>query len=332
MVEAVTTMNGECPVCGGMERKHLAERRDGHDVVLCLGCGAGYLRRMPSVDEIASYYDSAYFDGRRDDLGTYEGLVSHFMSERLRVRYSQHPSSYHLNWIGRHGIHLAGCDVLDIGTGAGALLVLLSQHGARPEGIDVSPVAARYAHDWAGCGVHAGALPHAGLEGKTFDLITAIDLIEHVSDPGSLLRHARTLLRPGGHLLLVTPNLNLGIRHGSRWYGFTSHFDHVVYYTPQALEELAARTGLAPRATSTVSVGTAIEREVTVDKPERSPADLTRRTTARSLPKRIMRALLRATPIARMAYLAKHFPLRRLPVEDEGMYHHNIVMLAQRVD
>jgi SAM-dependent methyltransferase len=84
---------------------------------------------------------------------------------------------------------------------------------------------------------------------RTFDVVFAGDLIEHLSNPGAFLACAHRNLRPDGRLLLVTPN-TYGLRElFLAVAGLTNdppvHAQHTAYFTPTTLRELARRHGFA---------------------------------------------------------------------------------------
>lgn len=105
--------------------------------------------------------------------------------------------------------------VLDIGCGGGLLAESLARHGAQVCGIDLAPamieVANLHAHesqlqiDYRCCPAEELAASGAG----PFDLITCMELIEHVPSPAALLAAIASLLRPGGDLVVSTINRNL---------------------------------------------------------------------------------------------------------------------------
>jgi len=105
--------------------------------------------------------------------------------------------------------------VLDIGCGGGLLAESLARHGAQVCGIDLAPamieVAKLHAHenqlqiDYRRCSAEELAASGAG----PFDLITCMELIEHVPSPALLLAAIGSLLRPGGELVVSTINRNL---------------------------------------------------------------------------------------------------------------------------
>jgi SAM-dependent methyltransferase len=77
--------------------------------------------------------------------------------------------------------------------------------------------------------VRRGVLPNDGLVGP-YDVITLIDVIEHVSDPVALLENARDILAPAGVLVIVTPDVgSIAARvFGSRWWHY--RVAHVGYF------------------------------------------------------------------------------------------------------
>jgi 2-polyprenyl-6-hydroxyphenyl methylase/3-demethylubiquinone-9 3-methyltransferase len=105
--------------------------------------------------------------------------------------------------------------VLDVGCGGGLLAESLARHGAQVCGIDLAPamieVANLHAHesqlqiDYRQCSAEALAASSAG----PFDLVTCMELIEHVPSPAALLAAIASLLRPGGELIVSTINRNL---------------------------------------------------------------------------------------------------------------------------
>lgn len=103
---------------------------------------------------------------------------------------------------------LDGKSALDVGSGAGLLTEPLARLGAKVTGIDASPEVIAVARDHAGASgldidYRAGDVQQ--LEGQ-FDLITAMEVIEHVADPGAFVKALAKRLAANGLLVMSTPN------------------------------------------------------------------------------------------------------------------------------
>jgi SAM-dependent methyltransferase len=94
--------------------------------------------------------------------------------------------------------------ILDVGCGTGANLLMLSQYGDA-EGVDVSQDALAFCHERGLEKVKLGAAEELPYNDDTFDLVTALDVVEHLDDDLAGLREMRRVLRPGGRVLLFVP-------------------------------------------------------------------------------------------------------------------------------
>lgn len=134
---------------------------------------------------------------------------------------------------------------LDIGCALGFMLEESRRAGWDPVGVETSAFAARYAAEHTGCPVHAGTLEQAALPSTSFDVVTLTDVIEHVPQPSTLVAEICRILRPGGVLLIVTPNFgSLFVRlHGLNAYGMWPD-QHVVYFSRRSMTRLLRQAGL----------------------------------------------------------------------------------------
>ncbi|MDH5579903.1 MAG: bifunctional 2-polyprenyl-6-hydroxyphenol methylase/3-demethylubiquinol 3-O-methyltransferase UbiG [Betaproteobacteria bacterium] len=118
-----------------------------------------------------------------------------------------------LEWIERHA-SLEGKDVLDVGCGGGILAEAMAQRGARVTGIDLAEKPLRVAQlhrlesrlevDYQLASAEDFAASHAA----GFDVLTCMELLEHVPDPASAVAACARLLRPGGSAFFSTINRN----------------------------------------------------------------------------------------------------------------------------
>jgi 2-polyprenyl-6-hydroxyphenyl methylase/3-demethylubiquinone-9 3-methyltransferase len=118
-----------------------------------------------------------------------------------------------LEWIERHA-PLAGKDVLDVGCGGGILAEAMARRGARVTGIDLAdkPLNVAQLHLMeSGLEVRyalASAEDYAAAHSGEFDVLTCMEMLEHVPDPASAVAACARLLRPGGRAFFSTLNRN----------------------------------------------------------------------------------------------------------------------------
>ena len=94
--------------------------------------------------------------------------------------------------------------ILDVGCGTGANLKMLGAYG-RAEGVDISPQAVDFCRERGLDSVKLGAIEHLPYESESFELVTALDVVEHLDDDVAGLREMRRVLRRDGRLLLFVP-------------------------------------------------------------------------------------------------------------------------------
>jgi len=94
--------------------------------------------------------------------------------------------------------------ILDVGCGTGANLLMLSKYGDA-EGVDVSHDALSFCRERGVQRVRHGAAEDLPYDDASFDLVTALDVVEHLDDDLAGLKEFRRVLRPGGRALLFVP-------------------------------------------------------------------------------------------------------------------------------
>ncbi len=134
--------------------------------------------------------------------------------------------------------------LLDVGCGSGRYLALMKELGWEVAGIEIDSAAAEIARSHFGIPVHVGTLYDAPFEPESFDAVVMIHVIEHVPDPVEFVRQAAHFLKPGGRMVLVTPNAkSLGARLFKKdWFPLEIP-RHLVLFTPETLQLCLAQTG-----------------------------------------------------------------------------------------
>lgn len=129
--------------------------------------------------------------------------------------------------------------ILDVGCGTGANLELLAKYGDC-EGVDVSDAALAFCRDRGLSRVHKGAAEALPFDDGRFDMVTALDVVEHLDDDVKGLSEMRRVLRPGGYAVLFVPAFMFlwGVQDD------VSH--HRRRYTLPALRASLTRAGLTP--------------------------------------------------------------------------------------
>lgn len=148
--------------------------------------------------------------------------------------------------------------LLDVGCGSGAYAAAMRARGWTVRGTEFDPLAAETARSMHGIEVDVGELAGLAYPDGSFDAITARHVIEHVREPVAFLAECWRILRPGGRLVIVTPNVDsLGHRHfGDRWRGLEQP-RHLFLYGCGSLAALFRRSGIEPSAVFTTAQGSA---------------------------------------------------------------------------
>ncbi len=119
-----------------------------------------------------------------------------------------------LGWIRDLAGPLEGLNILDVGCGGGILAESMAAEGAQVTGIDLADESLTVARlhgletgikvDYREISAEDLAEQHPG----HYDIVTCMEMLEHVPDPASIVRACATLVRPGGHVFLSTLNRN----------------------------------------------------------------------------------------------------------------------------
>jgi 2-polyprenyl-3-methyl-5-hydroxy-6-metoxy-1,4-benzoquinol methylase len=228
----------------------------------CRACALWWTDPQPLPEEIPSYYADYYTHSSES------GTPSRFLriQEALAARILPFTLGY-----GRRGVAGAilaafpllrdlanssvlwvpshpGARLLDVGAGSGAFLRRMKDLGWAVTGVEPDPAAAEGARSRHGLNVLSGGVEQLLSSPERFDVITMSHVLEHVPDPAGLLRSVRSLLQPGGSVVVLTPNAgSLGRRMlGRRWRGLEVP-RHLSLFTRRSLADVAGRAGFAVR-------------------------------------------------------------------------------------
>jgi len=220
-----------CPACGGETAPWLAapgfEPGDtaSYELVRCRACGTG--ATCGPVPGPSAYSSGIYRAGAGEPR-----------LNRLIARLQRAADQVPLRVLRRCGLR-PPARVIDVGAGRGRLVGALAAHGYVAEGIDVAPRSTNVRR--------AGVLEHAATD---LDGAVMWHVVEHTPDPETAISHVAAWLRPGGVLLVATPNLgSLQARIAGRdWF----HLDlprHRTHFTPAGVRACMRRAGIEPGRT-----------------------------------------------------------------------------------
>jgi SAM-dependent methyltransferase len=200
-------------------------------VVRCPSCGMSYL--SPRLNEPAMlrfYEDDKYFEN--GDVG-----YKSYLQQEQSLRYSFRRFLQQL-----HRRKLTGGSLLEVGCGYGFLLDEAKPYFDHRVGIDLSSTVTSASE--RADRVYQGdidAIP----AGDRFDCVMLVSVIEHVHQPVEYLRKLRERLRPGGKLVVATPDVNSIFRRllGRRWPAFQVIPEHVAFYNRSSLSAVMTKAG-----------------------------------------------------------------------------------------
>jgi SAM-dependent methyltransferase/ribosomal protein S27E len=229
-------------VTTGVEHEYDNTTRDEFTVVKCKKCGLHYLNPRPDVSELGTIYPPEYY-------------AYHLQSKNVELENSDSLLFRARKYVYLHRLEnaIAQCggttelNVLDIGCADGRALNWYRQIQSRTIhtfGVDFDQVAVERARQ-AGHIAYLGRFEEVSLPNDYFDMAVATHVIEHVADPKAFAQRAFDVLKPGGILLLETPNidsLDARIFRRSHWGGY--HFPrHWVFYSAESITNLALELG-----------------------------------------------------------------------------------------
>ena len=220
-----------CPLCSATEARQLEQFGD----FKVLHCQCDFVYQSPRLkeDAIKAYYEqSSYYSGEG------AGYLDYAKQEYgLRKTFRAL-----LNNLQSHGC--SGGSLLEIGCGWGYLLDEAKQYFSLRWGTDYNQEAASVAAQFSDK-VIVGGLEELRATEEQFDCIVLNQVIEHVYDPIEFSRSVRAILKPNGHVVMATPNINSPIRFimGKKWPSYKVP-EHVSYFSQATLARMMRDAGL----------------------------------------------------------------------------------------
>jgi len=218
-----------CGSCGTINRRIFLSAGD-FTYTRCRACGLVYQNPRYTFEHLKKkVYVKKYFHYEFRNQDNFFNLM------RLNLR------DFGFNRIvGEKG---RGRRFLDIGSATGLLLNHMKGLGWKTEGVELCRESADYACGQFGLKIHRTTLEETAFPGGRFDAVHMSHIIEHVPDPAGTLSEVYRVLKPAGHLMIVTPNVESFQAHvfGSRWR--SAHRDHLTLFSTKTLGRYLRKAG-----------------------------------------------------------------------------------------
>jgi 2-polyprenyl-3-methyl-5-hydroxy-6-metoxy-1,4-benzoquinol methylase len=227
MPDNTETIN--CVLCQSQNHRVICSKFS-LNLVKCKNCHLVYTNPRLIEKELLRRYGDEYF--YNECLPIFNANSTRFDLETVNKHYS-----LYVNLL--NPFHKPGKKLLDLGCGPGFFLKSAEQAGWTAEGVEISPIATDYANKVVKVKVQNSSLEKVHFPEENFDVITLLDVIEHLRDPLQTLREIHRILKQDGVLLLNTPDLNSLSRFflGKDW-AVLSPAEHLFNFSQKTLELL----------------------------------------------------------------------------------------------
>jgi SAM-dependent methyltransferase len=228
-----------CPACGAERFDHF-QLGPGAPLRRCRGCATVSAATYADPGEV---YGDGYMLGRRGPFGvdvrhpTYQAYLARVAHRRISMI--------------ERAIGARGGSLLDVGCGAGEVLAAAHDRGWRTQGVEPEGTGAEVARA-RGLDVVVATLEESGLPERSYDVVSAFHVLEHLPDSRAFLGSLARWARPGGAVVVEVPNWR-GVprrRLGADWRDLRPG-EHLVHFTPQTLTSVMRASGIAPVAVRT---------------------------------------------------------------------------------
>lgn len=245
----VVVLLKDCPLCDSDNlRPVLSERNTFPDhahsevfafhnqwvqLLECQDCHFAFAKEIPADKSFfQKRYDNTWFDPEFE-VGSVR--KSEILEDIFRVIKKYQPEG----------------KLLDVGSFAGKLLHFAKDKGYTPEGVEVNPKLAKFTEETLGFHVYNSEIQNVELPSNYFEVVTIIDVLEHLVGPRDVLLQLYKTIRPGGLLIIKVPNYRMqkfkqwvAQKLGVSKAGIFNNFGHINQFSPRAVRNVVEHMGL----------------------------------------------------------------------------------------
>ena len=219
-----------CPLCGGIDPVFFL-RKNNCDIYTCNACKSKFVYPIPASS--SAVYSKDYFSGAKEGFGYTEYdtdkqvMIPVFEDYMRRIRALRPQKG----------------SLLDIGAATGFFLEIAQRFGFVVSGVEISDYAASLARE-KGINVISGTLGGLPDRSGPYDVVTMLDVIEHVSDPRAELTRVHSLLETNGLLVINTPDVGSFYAQalGTRWHLLVPP-EHLFYFNRSTMRTMLEESG-----------------------------------------------------------------------------------------
>lgn len=222
----------KCDVCGAASANHpIILWKHNTPVVRCTSCGMAYANPRWKAEYLFGRYEADYW-------GEYAEKIKQTALDPIANQALYDPPLNYLEAVRRNW------RVLDVGCASGEFLAAAQTRRWQVYGVEPAPTGAALAARIPGATIHAGTLDTAPWPDAYFDGVTLFEVIEHLQSPRAYIEKIARLVRPGGMLVLTTPNIHslTYFLLGRRWDAVGPN-EHLYLFAPKTLQRLLESCG-----------------------------------------------------------------------------------------
>lgn len=241
-----------CLICGSSQTRKVYKAKDrmfGGNKILnyfeCRHCSVCFLYPKLSFGELKKYYPSSKYysylnSNKKDFFGT---IRAYLIRSYYRENFFSRLFSFFVASVPAIPSAPIG-KILDVGCGAGETLSLLKEVGWSVYGVDLDKRAIGVAKKRGITAKIGGYEEIESFPQNYFDAVRLYHVIEHIGDPTAALKLIYSRLKPGGQLIMGTPNYDSTVRKmfGSFWYNLDAP-RHLFLFSPENLITLGEKSG-----------------------------------------------------------------------------------------